>query len=556
MKKKLSFVFSCKDDDYVKNFINRMEFCLNFNLEQISLINKLENIEFIIIDWGSKNKISEKFRVTNKKFKENIKFFYFNPEIAEKGNENLPGKFYQELAINCGIRRSSGSHILVGHHDTIFAKSSWDNIFRVIEDDHFNKFLFWVPRYDLNRGFVSKNPNIVEMQNYLDTIFLSKKNIEARTMQHGGGSAAIISKRNILTEKFGLSENLKIKGRFSGVDADIWQKISTSYDHLDSLSQGIVCHKLPVYSDSKKNLWLKLPDAKNRMKNFRYNLDYQNDSYGLKDINIESEFPKNYINQLRLNFNIKVKNNIFNLKNNFYYGFRNYYHTLLDNFNFKEIMKTRNVLEFFLKSRVLTYLSIGLPLKNRSAIISKNFNYLKIIFLIKHSLDNNEQVSSSLQKINRFFNRTHEGYYRFILEDRFKEISSNLNNLNESNHSTFVDIYLDQFTQEQIDIIFDLLVKNESKIVAISLNGYNKKNINNNFLLNFKKNDLGIYLNINFDQNVENGKVIFNYGLINKISYYSFSLLFIFLMYIRQIIYKINFNSRTIISKIKNFFKY
>ena len=127
------------------------------------------------------------------------------------------------------------------------------------------------------------------------------------------------------------------------------------------------------------------------------------------------------------------------MKNNFYYGFKNYYHTLLDSLSFNEIIKTRDILEFFLKSRVLTYLSVGLPLKNRSAIISKNFNYLKIIFFIKHNSNNNAQVSSSLQKINRFFNRSHEGYYRFILENRFKEITSNLNNLNESNYSTFVE---------------------------------------------------------------------------------------------------------------------
>ena len=51
---KLSFIFSARDDDYVKYFINRMEFCVNFNLYQINSVNKLNEIEFVIIDWGGK----------------------------------------------------------------------------------------------------------------------------------------------------------------------------------------------------------------------------------------------------------------------------------------------------------------------------------------------------------------------------------------------------------------------------------------------------------------------------------------------------------------------
>ena len=82
--KKVSFIFSAKDDDYVKNFINRMEFSVNYNLEQINKIKKIEQIEFVIIDWGSNKKISEKFRVLNNEFKDKIKFYYFTPEIAEK----------------------------------------------------------------------------------------------------------------------------------------------------------------------------------------------------------------------------------------------------------------------------------------------------------------------------------------------------------------------------------------------------------------------------------------------------------------------------------------
>lgn len=532
---KLSFIFSARDDDYVKNFINRMEFCVNFNLYQINSLNKLHDVEFVIIDWGGKTKISEKFKVIREEFKKNVKFYYFPPEISEKGNEELPGKFNQEVAINCGIRRAIGNYCLIGHHDILFSKSCWANIFRVIEDKDLKNIFFWIPRFTLNKGLSQKNPNIDDVDNFLKKIFISKKSVEFSTMQHGGGSAAVLSGKNVITDKFGLSENLKVKGRFSQVDADIWQKVSSEFDHIDSYSQGIFCHKLPIYGDSKKNKWLNSNYAKRRLLDFRYNLEFENPDYGLGKVNISYEIPKNQTKNIFLKFD-KYNTKIDSFSSNIFYALKNNYYSLFDNFSFKEIIKSRNLINFMNESKFFNFVSIGLPLKNRASIISKNFNFLNVFFYIPHNQNNNKKASLSLQKINRFYNRTHEGYYRFILEKDFDKFTNKLQRLKKmSDFSAIIEFYVNQFDEKMIKKIINIILENKMKIHSVILRNKNKK-IDDIFYLSFREYNSDIYVNsknLQFTDNLMIKNIIYDYV------YYTISLLSILFWYFKNSIFKL-----------------
>ena len=55
----------------------------------------------------------------------------------------------------------------------------------------------------------------------------------------------------------------------------------------------------------------------------------------------------------------------------------------------------------------------------------------------------------SLQKINRFYNRTHEGYYRFILEKDFDRFTNKLQMLKKmSDFSAIIEFYVNQFDEK------------------------------------------------------------------------------------------------------------
>ena len=101
----------------------------------------------------------------------------------------------------------------------------------------------------------------------------------------------------------------------------------------------------------------------------------------------------------------------------------------------------------------------------------------------------------SLQKINRFYNRTHEGYYRFILEKDFDRFTNKLQMLKKmSDFSAIIEFYVNQFDEKMTKKIINIILENKLKIHSIILRNRNKK-IDDNFYLSFKESNTDIYLN-------------------------------------------------------------
>ena len=89
-------------------------------------------------------------------------------------------------------------------------------------------------------------------------------------------------------------ENLNVKGRYSGSDLDLHQKLSISNDHKDSLNEGIVSFKLPINQRSRKNLIDKKEIFKNKSRfNFSYVYEIVNKKYGLNKYRINITHLKN-----------------------------------------------------------------------------------------------------------------------------------------------------------------------------------------------------------------------------------------------------------------------
>ena len=108
------------------------------------------------MDWGSLTPISNKIKITNKQFKNKVKFLHVKKDIAEKYSKNTPGQFNQEIALNCGIVRSKSSHILITQHDILFSQSGWSNIFRIINDKKYDQIFLWLARINLNNYLLKK----------------------------------------------------------------------------------------------------------------------------------------------------------------------------------------------------------------------------------------------------------------------------------------------------------------------------------------------------------------------------------------------------------------
>ena len=90
MGKILSLVYTARNDDYSPNFIDRLETTLNLNVENILNLKLQNQIEIIIIDWGSefKKRLSKKIFL-NKKNKI-IKIHYVSTKLAKSYSDKWP----------------------------------------------------------------------------------------------------------------------------------------------------------------------------------------------------------------------------------------------------------------------------------------------------------------------------------------------------------------------------------------------------------------------------------------------------------------------------------
>lgn len=494
--KKLSMIITCRDDDYIQNMINRIEYAINFNLTNIKKINKLRQFELIIVDWGSLTPISNKIKITDKHFKNKIKFLHIKKEIAEKYSKNTPGQFNQEIALNCGIVRSNSSHILITQHDILFSQSGWSNIFRIINDKTYDQIFLWLARINLSNYIFEKNFNFETLHNYLSNIYLSKVKISHLGMRQGGGAAGFLVKNKALQSIYGVSENLNVRGRYSGSDADLHQKLSLANDHKDSLNEGIVSFKLPINRNSRKNFIDKNELLKNNERfMFTYVNQIVNKKYGLNRYKINFTYPKKFLKK-ELVFNpisFQKKFNKLFFSKSIYLGLRNYLHTELDSLNLKEFLSTNTFLTLIRNSNIYYFVSIGKPKINRIAIISKNFPYLNIGLFSKNSKNFSNKNSNKVLRLSRYLNKTHNGYFRFILSKNLKDLAQYFRKINFQNSRGILEINDNNFSFKEIDAIISLLNNYFKKFNIIKLNIEINKKIEKKLLKKYENMNNGFY---------------------------------------------------------------
>ena len=361
-----------------------------------------------------------------------------------------------------------------------FSQSGWSNIFRIINDKKYDQIFLWLARINLNNYLFEKNFNFETLQNYLSNLYLSKVNISHLGMRQGGGAAGFLVKSRALKSIYGVSENLNVKGRYSGSDLDLHQKLSISNDHKDSLNEGIVSFKLPINQRSRKNLIDKKEIFKNKSRfNFSYVYEIVNKKYGLNKYRINITHPKKLLKKNELIFNpiSFQKSYRLNFFKNIFLGLRNYLHTELDSLNVKEFILTSVFLSLIRKSNIYYFVSLGEPKINRIAVISKNFPYLNIGLLMKNSKHFNNKNSSKILRLSRYMNKTHNGYYRLLISKSLKDIAQYFRKNKFQNSRGFFEINDNNFNFKEIEEIIFLINKYFNKINIIKFNmEINKKN--------------------------------------------------------------------------------
>jgi len=153
---KLSIITCGKNDNYAGNFIQRLQHNLTKLNDNIIRLNTTD-IEVIIVDWGSEEKISDILDTTNFK---HINFLYVPDNICKGYSPD--SNFSIVHALNAGFRRSKGDYIFFMDGDGYVPFDSLKATFDLIKDKFF--FVDIPPPDNTIENILNSFSNIMEKE--------------------------------------------------------------------------------------------------------------------------------------------------------------------------------------------------------------------------------------------------------------------------------------------------------------------------------------------------------------------------------------------------------
>ena len=523
----VSLVITARNDNYTKGFIDRLIYTVNYNLQKVHEIKSLKKFEIIIVDWGSEKRISEIFKLKNKKFLNRVKFFYIDPKKAKKYGKSAPGSMFQELIMNIGLRRSLGKVKIIGTHDVVYSLDGWSNIFRISESkEYYNKF-FWVPKKFIDMKFYLKSPSFEDLDKHLENIYLTRNNLDSYSYYSGGGASSLMFSAELDRKIYGLSENLANIGRNSLSDLDIAKKASIYGKFKDSLSCGIIGFKFPQFV-TKNTLKKKFASQKLTNK-FYFPSKFKNKDYGLKSLVLKADYAKlidNHFNILIKNKNFFLKNNI-PLFENFLSIIKTYVNTIhfpLNLFDFSKLKINKFLIRYINSTRTFSFILYGLNETHLLGTLCKNFCFMNIQILEYEKVNNSTIFSSKLDTVNRYYNLNHKSLYNYTYTKDINIISNYIKKEKLTQFSSIALIDSKNFSKIMINNIISKLNEQNDKISLLIIKknetNFENKKIASNYNLITKIDDYFIFFNKKIKSNdEENFSKLFNISLLENISY-------------------------------------
>lgn len=143
----LSFVMAARNDDFGRNFLGRLQACVN-SILTLSHKHNL-NAELIIVEWNppkDRPRLKDAISWPKDTKPVTVRIIEVSNEIHRrfKNSEKIP--FFEFFAKNAGIKRAKGEHILVTNSDIIFS----DEIIKYFASRSFADNVFCrADRYDI-----------------------------------------------------------------------------------------------------------------------------------------------------------------------------------------------------------------------------------------------------------------------------------------------------------------------------------------------------------------------------------------------------------------------
>ena len=239
----LSIVAVNKNDEYYEDQLQRTKFILNYYSYLLNQLNAVSKIEYVLVDWGSDNFFSDYF------YKEISKcpaFKFINVPKSEVKKCELD--FDVSEAINLGIKKSLGEHIMVTTPDSFLPLSVFNNLINLLESPELygitgNEYKL-VPRKLLDDDFIIYETNMELVDQYLQSLNHSAFQYPKFPLNSGGGTGGNLLKKKQWFQIGGYKKNLKHN---RGQDLINLHETSKIWSHIDISTFGSFIILIPLF---------------------------------------------------------------------------------------------------------------------------------------------------------------------------------------------------------------------------------------------------------------------------------------------------------------------
>jgi glycosyltransferase involved in cell wall biosynthesis len=278
----LSFVAAGRNDNYQGNFLYRFSTAINYTSMELKKIGKLNEMEYVIVDWGSEIPLHTVLPLEDAA-KKITRFIQVPPGVARE--QDGPSPFATTSAVNVGIRRSRADYIstTVGDilYDSLILEKMCDVFSRKCHiKQPLEKTLFLIGLKNIPYDVASSNMDLVDVEKFIAD-HRDLLPIHPMAPYLCGGAAAFIMHRDRWSECQGWNESIRFWG---WSDHDLKMRINLIYGVSDfSKEFGVYSYHLDHWPPNA-------PVRKDRNKYVFCTFTIGQESWGLADKDFD-EYP-------------------------------------------------------------------------------------------------------------------------------------------------------------------------------------------------------------------------------------------------------------------------
>lgn len=235
----LSYVITGRDDDYMPDFKYRLRITLEFLCANARAIGRLQDMEVLVVDWGSPKPLSESVPVSAG-VRSATHFLHVPKDITDCVQDGR-WSFHTTISANVGVRRARGRFVLSASADQLMPQPALRAVFDLLDGTYdtlvdLDHTFFLIPRKQVPWSFVERHPSLDEWRRFCTFSMPQLDDELASLAPVNSGMAGVLMSRAGWHEVRGLDEQL---GGWGWSDIDLALRVTRDRPWLDLTGMGV-----------------------------------------------------------------------------------------------------------------------------------------------------------------------------------------------------------------------------------------------------------------------------------------------------------------------------